>query len=395
MTRLGASYWRLWTANAVSSVGDGAFVTALPLLAVTVTRDPRLISLVAAAGYLPWLLVSLPAGSLVDRHDRVALMWRAQLVQGLAVGVVTLLAAVHRVNIAELAAAGFFLGCGEVVFTNAAQSVLPSLVPADLLARANGTQYVVQTVGAGSAGPPLGGMLFAVAAAAPFGIDAASFAGSAVLLATLPRFRKPAATRAGMRDGLRWLLRHRLLRVVVVLLGANSFFGQMGWATIVLLATGVLHVSDRGYGLLLAGSAVGGVLGGLANPAITRRLGQIPSLVLASGANAILFIGIAETSSAVVMGVLLACSGFVVTMWNVVTVTLRQHIVPDELRGRVNSAYRMIGWGMIPLGAVTGGFVAHAFGLRAPFLVAGIARGAILLALLPALLVAVRGQARP
>ena len=91
MARLGADYWRLWTANAISSVGDGAFATALPLLAVTVTRDPRLISLVSAASYLPWLLVSLPAGSLIDRHDRTMLMWRAQVVQGLAVGVIMVL----------------------------------------------------------------------------------------------------------------------------------------------------------------------------------------------------------------------------------------------------------------------------------------------------------------
>jgi MFS family permease len=391
VTRLGADYWRLWTANAISSVGDGAFVTALPLLAVTVTRDPRLISLVSAASYLPWLLVSLPAGSLIDRHDRTTLMWRAQVVQGLAVGAIMVLIVTRRMDMAVLLVAAFCLGCGEVVFSNAAQSVLPSLVPAGLLARANGTQYAVQTVGQQFAGPPLGSMLFAVAAAAPFGVDAASFAGSVVLLAMLPRFRQPgAATRAGIREGLSWLLRHRLLRVVAVLLGMNNFFGQMGWATIVLLVTGPLHVSDRGYGVLLAVSAVGSVLGGLLNPAITRRLGQVPSLVLASGANAILFTGIAEASSIVVMGVLLAASGFVVTMWNVVTVTLRQHVVPDELRGRVNSAYRMIGWGMIPLGALTGGFVAHAFGLRAPFLVAGIARGLILLALIPALRAASR-----
>jgi predicted MFS family arabinose efflux permease len=264
--------------------------------------------------------------------------------------------------------------------------VLPSLVPADLLPRANGTQYVVQTIGQSFAGPPLGAALFAVAAAAPFGIDAASFAGAAMLIATLPRFRKAATSPAGIRDGLRWLLRHRLLRVVAVLLGINNFFGQMGWATFVLLATGPLHVSTRGYGLLLAVSAVGSVAGGLANPAITRRLGQVPSLLLASGANAILYIGIAETPSIVVMAILLACSGFVVTMWNVVTVSLRQRVVPDELLGRVNSAYRMIGWGMIPLGALAGGFVADAAGLRAPFLVAGIARGVLLLALLPALL---------
>jgi MFS family permease len=390
MTRLGAAYWRLWWANAVSSVGDGAFAAALPLLAVTVTRDPRLVSVVSVATYLPWLIVSLPAGSLVDRHDRSTLMWRSQLVQGFAVGVITILAAVHHVNIAALAVTGFCLGSAQVVFTNAAQSVLPSLVPADLLPRANGTQYAVQTIGQSFVGPPLGSALFAVAAAAPFGIDVASFAGSAVLLTMLPRFRRPGTSRAGIRDGLRWLLRHRLLRVVAVLLGMNNFFGQMGWATFVLLATGALHVSARGFGLLLATSAVGSVLGGLVHPAITRRLGQVPSLVIASAANALLYIGISVTSSIVIMGILLAGSGFVITMWNVVTVSLRQQIVPDDLLGRVNSAYRMIGWGMIPLGALAGGFVADLAGLRAPFLVAGIARGVTLLALLPALLAASR-----
>jgi MFS family permease len=391
---LGAPYWRLWWANAVDSVGDGAFAAALPLLAVTVTRDPRLISVVSTATYLPWLLVSLPAGTLVDRHDRTTLMWRAQLVQGLVVTAVAVLVALRTIDIAVLAVAGFCLGSAEVVFSNAAQSVLPSLVPREKLPRANGNQYVVQTAGQGFVGPPLGSALFVVAAAAPFGVDAASFAGSAVLLATLPRSRQARRdqARTGVVTGLRWLLRHRLLRVVAVLLGANNFFGQMGYATIVLLATGVLHVSTRGYGLLLVGAAVGSVVGGLVNPAITRRAGQVPSLVIASAANACIYVGVGLAPNPVVLGVLLACNGFTVTMWNVVTVSLRQTIVPDDLLGRVNGAYRMLGWGMMPLGALAGGFVAHLAGLRAPFTVAGILRGAVLVLLLPALLAASRSR---
>src|SRR6202451_2902466 len=87
--KLGRNYWRLWWANAVSSTGDGAFVAALPLLAVTITRDPRLVSVVTAATYLPWMVLSLPAGALVDRYDRATLMWRAQAVQAAVVAVVT------------------------------------------------------------------------------------------------------------------------------------------------------------------------------------------------------------------------------------------------------------------------------------------------------------------
>ena len=388
MTRLGSAYWRLWWANAVSYAGDGALVSALPLFAVTVTKDPRLISLVSAAMFLPWLLLSLPAGAIVDRHDRVALMWRSQAVQFAVMGVLTVLIVTHTAGIAVLAAAGFLLGCAEVVFSNAEQSALPALVPADLLARANGNQQVVLTIGETFAGPPLGSALFAVRAALPFGLDAVSFAGSAALLASLPRtaqVRGNQRMRAQIAEGVRWLAGHRLLRTVALLLGVSNFSSQMGQATLVLLATQTLHVGTRGYGLLWTAAAVGSVLGGLVNPAITRRLGMLPSLTVAMAAFAVADAGVGLAPDFAVAAALMAFNGFFVTMWNVVTVTLRQRIVPADLLGRVNSAYRMIGWGLMPLGALAGGFVAHAAGLRAAYVVAGVLSGVALLAALPAL----------
>ena len=99
---LGPAYWRVWWANTVSSVGDGTFVSALPLLAVTITRDPRLIAVMSAAFYLPWLLLSLPAGALVDRCDRATLMWRAQAVQGAVIAMIAVLAAIRAADIAML-----------------------------------------------------------------------------------------------------------------------------------------------------------------------------------------------------------------------------------------------------------------------------------------------------
>jgi MFS family permease len=404
--QLGAAYWRLWWANAVSTVGDGAFTAALPLLAVTITRNPELISLVAAVSYLPWLLLSLAAGVLVDRHDRATLMWRSQLVQCAVVAVLTGVVAIHAAGIAILAVAGFLLGSAQVVFSNAAQSVLPQLVPPSQLPKANGNQYAVQTAGQQFAGPPLGSFLFAAARALPFGLDAVSFAGSAVLLVRLPARQpaaqpQPAATAddggmlSSIGGGLRWLRGHRLLRILAVLLGVNNFFGQMGYATMVLLATQTLHTGVRGFGLLLIASAVGSVSGGLLNPVLTRRVGELRSLIIACGANAVIYVGIglapsASPAGALVAGALLAANGFAVTMWNVVTVTMRQRAVPDDMLGRVNSAYKMLGWGMIPLGALAGGLVAQAAGLRAPWIIAGTLRGLVLLALLPALLAAAR-----
>jgi MFS family permease len=397
-SRLSRAYWRLWWANAISSTGDGAFVAALPLLAVTITRDPRLVSVVAAATYLPWLLLSLPAGAVVDRYDRAALMWRAQAVQAAVVTIIVVLVVVRQASIEMLAAGGFLLGSAEVIFSNAAQSVLPDLVPPELLAKANGSQQVSLTVGESFLGPPAGSLLFAAAAALPFGLDAVSFAGSAALLARLPRTgqapktaRRPRIS-AQIAEGLRWLAGHRLLRVVAVLLGIYNFANQMGQAVLVLLATQTLHVSARGYGLLLAASAVGSVVGGLLNPILTRRMGMLPSLVLPALIDAAAFVGIGLAPGPVVVAALLASQGFAVTMWNVVTVSLRQQVVPGHLLGRVNSVYRMLGWGLMPLGALAGGFVAHAAGLRAPYIVAGLLCGLSALVAFPLLLAATRDR---
>jgi MFS family permease len=397
MTKLGRPYWRMWWGNAISSTGDGAFTAALPLLAVTITRDPRLVSVVTAATFLPWMVLSLPGGAIVDRYDRATLMWRSQAVQAAVVTAVAIAIASGQDSIAILSVAGLLLGCAEVIFSNAAQAVLPALVPPELLPRANGSQQVSLTIGESFLGPPVGSLLFAAAAALPFGLDAVSFAGSAALVATLPRSprsrEKHPPIRAQIAEGLRWLARHRLLRVVAVLLGVYNFANQMGQAILVLLATETLHLGTRGYGFLLAAVAVGSVAGGLVNPLLTRRLGLLPSLITGAAIDAAAFVGIGLAPGPAVAAVMLAAQGFSVTMWNVVTVSLRQQIVPAHLLGRVNSVYRMLGWGLMPVGALAGGFVAHAAGLRAPYLVAGILCALSVVVTLPFLLSAGRDSA--
>jgi MFS family permease len=384
------AFRRLWLAGAVDNIGDGAFLAAIPLLAVTITHDPRLVSVVSAATTLPWLLVSLPVGALVDRRDRVGLMWRSQVVQTVIVVVVAVLAASGRAGIVDLGALAFLMGCCEVVFGNASQSVLPQLVPKELLHKANGQQYAAQTAGALFVGPPLGSLLFGLAVWLPFGANAASFAISAALLASLPRTHRergphPAMWRS-VAEGMRWLRGSRLLRKLALLLGIATFCGQLGNATMVLLATQTLHVSDRGYGVLLAAAAVGAVTGGLVNARVVHRIGEPAALLTSMGAMAVSYLGIGLAPDPAVMAIFMAGNGLFVTMWNVVTVSLRQELVPTELLGRVNSVYRMLGWGFMPLGAICGGFIAHGLGLRAPYVVAFLIRGAVLVLAGPALL---------
>jgi MFS family permease len=393
------AFRRLQLANTIDNIGDGAFAAAIPLLAVTITHDPRLVSVVSAATFLPWLVLSLPIGAVVDRRDRISLMWQSQVVQAVVVMVIAMLAAFGQASIPELAVLAFVLGGCEVLFGNAAQSVLPDIVPKHLLHKANGQQYAVMTAGQLFVGPPVGSLLFGVAVGLPFGVDAASFAISAALLATLPRaHREPVEhppLRQSIAEGLRWLVGNPLLRTLAVLLGVNNFCGQFGNATLVLLATQVIHVSARGYGVLLAGAAIGAVLGGLVNAAVVRRLGETASLITAMVGMALTYLGIGLARDAVMLGGFMALNGFLVTLWNIVTVTFRQRLVPSGLLGRVNSVYRMVGWGLMPLGAIAGGFVADRFGLRAPYIVASALRIAVFVFAVPVLLAALRSAREP
>lgn len=389
MPDLPRAYRRLWWATGIDSLGNGVFTAALPLLAVTVTRDPREVALVSAATYLPWLLLSLIAGSVVDRVDLTTLMWRTQALQALIVGVLTALVVAGAITVPVLVLLAFALGSCDVFYDNAAQTTLPDLVPEDLLHQANGRQQVAMTVGRQFLGPPLGSLFFALALALPFAVDAASFVIAAALLARLPGRRGPVES-AKVLDGLRWLRKHRLFRTLALLLGVNTFCGQLGNATLVLFVTDVLHLGAGVFGLLLAGAALGGIAGGLVIARLVARLGDLRALLVSLAVNAVVFAGMGFSPNVAVLGGLLAVSGFVTTIWNVITVSVRQRSVPASLLGRVNSVYRLLGWGLMPLGALAGGLLAHRFGLRVPYAVAGAVRGLALVVALPVLIPAMR-----
>lgn len=377
---LGPGYRRLWSASVISNLGDGVNQAALPLLVVTLTADPRLVSGVAFAAGLPWLAFALVSGALVDRLDRRRLMWAVNSVRAALVGLLALAVATDVTSVALIYAIAFCLGTAETLFDNAAQAFLPTVVSSDLLERANGRQYAGEVVANALVGPPLGAVLFTVAAAAPFWLDSTTFAVSAVLIASIRPAPVPGAApalaprrslRADIAEGLRWLRGHRLLRTLALLLGTANLASNLAFSTFVLFAVDELGVSERGYGLLLAGVAAGGVLGGLTAPRIVGRLGQARSLALALGGMgaSLALVGLARDPYSV--GVLLAGQGVAIVGWNVITVSLRQAVVPARLLGRVNSVYRTVGWGSIPLGALAGGFLARATNLRVPWLAAG------------------------
>ncbi len=378
-TSLGGNFHRLWTAGAVSNLGDGVVLAAIPLLAVSISHDPTTVASVTAAGTLPWLLFSLIGGAIVDRVDRRRAMGVVDGFRFAAMGLLGFALVTGVESIALLVIVSFSLGMAETVFDNASQSILPSLVTDEQLETANGRLEGAQIVANQFAGPPLGAWLFGVAVSAPFFLDAASFGFAALMVLTLRgSFRAPreehdtASVRADIAEGLRWLFAHRLLRSLAIALGVMNLIGVAAMTMLVLYAKDILQLTNTQFGLLLTTEAAGAVLGSMMAARLARRFGNGVTLTVAVTVSAASFFVPALWAQPVAVAASLAIGGFGGLVWNILTVSMRQSLVPDALLGRVNSAYRLFGWGTMPLGAISGGLIADSFGLRAPFLVAGI-----------------------
>ncbi len=364
-----------------------------PLLALTLTNDVRLISLVSFASMIPWLVLSLPLGVVIDRVERRRLLTLSTAARGALYGIVTLLIINEQLNIGLLIALVTLIAVFEVVFDMSAQAFLPSLVEPEHLERANGRLYATEVIANSFVGLPIGAVLFATAAFTPFGVQTIALVVAALLILGLrPRtpFVPVAHERASlwveMRTGLRWLAEHRLLRLLAVLLGLVNMAHMFAASVFAKFARDVLDVGPRGFGLLLAVSAGGAIVGGLIGDRVAKMLGPAMALVISYGMFAVLDLlpGIFPNVAVVVVsGTLMSVFG---TTWNVITVSLRQRLIPPELFGRVNSVYRFLGTGSTSIGALIGGQLAYRYGLRATYLVSGVLLICVLAVATPALL---------
>ena len=362
------NYRLLFSASAVSNLGDGISALAFPWLASLLTRDPFLIAAVAAAGRLPWLLFTAPAGVMTDRISRQRLMVWSDVVRAGLPGLVILLilsipqieAGASTLTVWALAALAFLLGMAEVLRDNAAQTALPSIVAREDLEEANGQIWSIEQIMGSFVGPPLAGVLIALAVPMPFVFDALSFAVAAVLVAFIafPERVVAGAVQSvwrDLRDGIAWLWAHKTILQLAVLLGFINA-ASTGYATLLILyAQEVLGLSAAGYGVLMMCGAAGGVVGGLAGPRLVRRYGA-QTMFLGTQALFVLDpLVVWLTSSTLLVGLGMFVAMFAAVTYNVVTVSYRQRAIPDALLGRVNSLYRLFGWGMMPVGILAGG----------------------------------------
>lgn len=394
--RLGGDFGRLWTAAASSNLADGLVRTAIPLAATTLTDDPLVISLFAAAAFVPWLLFGMFAGILVDRFDRRMLMAVADAVRAVVGAGLALLAFSGSLDITALLVGTLLFGAGETVFDNATNAVVPSVVERRHLDRANGRIQLVQIAVDSFVATPLAGVLFALAVAVPLVAGGVGYLAPVFLVLLLPRraaraAREPdaAAVRPRVSGGeaLRYLWAHRYLRAMVVftsIVGSALSFAQ---AATILYFLDAQRVPPAAVGFVTAGIGVGALLGSLVSPRLVARFGRGPVMV---AANLVCATGMAatwlapEVFSAVASYALFA---FAVSVWNVPWGALRQQIVPAALFGRVLGIIRTVTWGLFPAATVIGGWVAR-IDLRLPF---GIAAAVVLVATLACLRLLVRG----
>ncbi|MGX2997906.1 MFS transporter [Streptomyces sp. JNUCC 64] len=372
-------FGRLWAAAVLSRFGDALRTAALPLLAATLTDDPLLIAAVTACGYLPWLVLGPFAGALADRVDQRRAMVLVDLLRALLVGAFAVAVALGHASVGLLIALALALTTLQTLFDNAATALLPTLLPADALASANARLMTGQQIAGGLLAAPLVPLLLAVGAAAPYAADALTYLLAAVLLATLrvPRAERPprppgATLRAETADGLRLLWRDAVLRPLSRATALTNLGMGALIATLVLLVTDGLQAGDGGYAAALTGYAAGSVAAGFAARRIGERLGLVRALPLAAAAQTAALTAAATAPGTAVLVASLAALGFLGMVWNVNQATLLQLRVPVGSLGRVSAAFRTLGIGAAPLGALLGGAAVALWGPRAPALAAAL-----------------------
>jgi MFS family permease len=394
---LGRDFSRLWTAAAFSNLADGLGRTAVPLIATTLTRDPLLISLLGAAAFVPWLVFGVPAGVIVDRFDRRRVMALANMVRGTAAVGLAVLTVTGGLDVTWLLVGTLVFGLGETLFDNATNAVIPSVVERDQLDRANGRIQAAQITIDSFLAQPVAGVLFAVSLGLPLWLGAAGYIVPIALALLLPvaaaRSRSasvagadqgdvvagavveplPAAPAAPVpaRDALRYLLRHRFLRALVVftsVVGCSFAFAQ---APTLLYFLDVHGIPEIAIGFVTAGVGMGALAGSLVAAGVVRRWGRGNVMWSANLAAAVCMVGVGFAPNLVVAIVAYAGMAFAVSLWNVPWGALRQQIIPPALFGRTLGIIRTLTWGLFPVATVLGGLVAS-LDLRLPFIAAGI-----------------------
>ena len=382
---LGRRFWTLWASFSVSNLGDGLSLVAFPLLAVNLTDDARLVAAVAAARTIPFLVVGLPAGVVIDRFDRRRIAIVAQILRSaVLVGIVATVLA-DSATIALLVGGGFIVGVAEVMIDGGLPAVVRDVVESAQLETANSRLRASETVTNTFIGPPIGALLFQLDPAVPFIGAVGLYLASVVALTQLRGDYTPDPDPDGdvgfvqqVKKGLVYVWGHRVLRPLALAVAAFSFCGNAIDAVFVILATERLGLSEVQYGLLLSVDAIAAFTMTFFVTRIVKRTSHGTSMQISVTAfvGYVLLLGLFTSMPLVILAILLA--GVSDPTWNVISATVRQRLVDDHIFGRMMTAYLFIAWSLQPVGAMIGGVIAERFGPEWVYIMAGTIVGSLL-----------------
>jgi MFS family permease len=360
------NYLLLWSGQAVSVVGTQLSQLAFPLLVLALTGSAAQAGFLGAARTIPYMLLGLPAGALVDRWGRKRLMMVCDAGRALLLASIPLALALGRLSLAQLYAVALAEGTLNVFFSLANTAGLVRVVSKEQLPVALAADEVTQSSGY-AVGPALGGVLFGLGRALPFLGDAISYAISVATLGLISvklneeRTAERGSLRAEIGEGLQWLWRQPLLRFLAALVGGGLLV-ESGYLLVVIVLVQRMGGSDAAVGLVLGVGGVGSVIGGLAAAPMVRRFtfGQITLAVHWLWALTVLLYAVAPTPAAVAL--ITAVAFGTSPIFLVAQFSYRLSLIPDALQGRVNSVFRLVLYTCQPLGLALTGVLIQRFG---------------------------------
>jgi MFS family permease len=374
------AFKRLWGANLFSNLADGFGKTAFPLLAVTLTRDPVLISLIGALVMLPWLLFAVPIGTILDNVNKKNALALSNSLRAAIAAVLTISITTHHITIYLLLFLTFLVGILEVIADTSSQSLIPVIVNNQDLEKANSRFEMTYTVIQDFVGAPIGGLLYGVAIALPFVFNASGLAVAAVLcfLIPLPFVKKERVHeisrfdtfKSDLKLGMTFLWGHHALRRLVLTTTAIGFSFSFASSTMILFLVQDLQLNPKNFGFMTSAMGIFSLAGAYLAPKTAETIGRGKTLSLAMSISTacILLTGIAPNIWFFLIPSIL--TAFTMVHWNILLMATYQRLIPQEFYARVHGARRTLVWGSMPIASFIGGFVAK-IDLRLPWYIGG------------------------
>ena len=381
MKSLPPAFNRMWGASLLTNLADGVLVAAAPLLAVTLTRNPVLISLLSALVMLPWLLFAIPIGAIVDRVDRRFLLAGANATRFVIAAFIALSIATNTITIYWLFLATFLIGICEVTADTTAQSLIPQILNKSQFEKGNSKLQISETVVQGFVGTPLSGFLYAIAIYIPFIANSLGFLVAAILAASIPakflhdihieggKKEKPDFL-AEMKFGIAYLYKEKSLLRLVLTTASIGFCYSMSTSTIVLFILQDLNLTPSLFGMALAIQASGAILGGFVAPRLSTTFGRSKVMAISIFLSSLIILLQGLAPNIKIYIALATIASFTISIWNILLMATYQNVIPGHLFGRIHGTRRTLVWGLMPFGSLLGGFIAKG-GLRLPLLIGG------------------------